>query len=109
MAINVRQEKPGDIGEISKVVELAFGSAAEAQLVSLIRRRDQSLLSLVATEDKKITGHVMVSRLDIEPSQAGAFGAVAPLSVLPSHQGKGIGSLQSVRGLAKYVDAFKEI
>ncbi len=92
MTVEIRREKPEDIDGISRVVAKAFGRNLEAGLVTLIRSREQSLLSLVATENGEIVGHVMVSPIEITPAQQGDFGAVAPLSVLPRDQAKGIGS-----------------
>jgi len=92
MPLEIRKERHDDIEEISQVVGAAFGSEVEASLVSLIRLREQSLLSLVAIQDEQIVGHVLVSPITITPSQEGKFGGLAPLSVDPRCQGKGIGS-----------------
>jgi putative acetyltransferase len=89
----IRHETPGDIDIISQLVEAAFQSSHEAELVSLIRSRKQSLLSLVASLEGEIVGHVMLSPIEIDTTPTGDFAGLAPLSVVPRHQGKGIGGL----------------
>ncbi len=89
----IRREIPSDIDFISQLVEAAFQSSIEAELVSLIRSRQQSLVSLVASLEGEIVGHVMLTPIEIDTMATGNFAGVAPLSVAPQHQGKGIGGL----------------
>ncbi len=92
MSVKIRKERTEDVNAIYRVVEEAFDSKLEAELVSLIRSREQSLLSFVATLGGQVIGHVLVSPITITSSSRGNFGGIAPLSVCPAHQGKGIGS-----------------
>ncbi len=101
---DIRQEAPSDIEGISLVVESAFQRTLEAQLVSLIRSREQSLLSLVAVLDGGIVGHVMLSPIELNPAPKGDFAAIAPLSVLPRHQGNGIGIMLMRSAIAESRD-----
>lgn len=92
----VRPELPEDEAGIRRVHEEAFGRPDEADLVDHLREKDNLLLSLVAVAEGRIIGHVAFSPVVIEPGEGGMepFRAVglAPVGVLPEHQGKGVGS-----------------
>ncbi len=87
----IRTEIAEDQKAIFDVVTSAFGSAAEATLVDLIRSRDEVLLSLVAEIDGAVVGHVCMSPIEMAPTFKGRLGGIAPLSVRPSFQKQGIG------------------
>ncbi len=86
--IDVRNESPPDSKAVYQVVSSAFGQLAEADLVEELRQAGDIVVSLVAEEDGQIVGHVLLSRMDA-PFPALAL---APVSVIPSKQGSGIGS-----------------
>ena len=93
----VRSETPEDASEIRRVNELAFGTPAEANLVEALRDRGKAVLSLVAVEDNRVVGHLLLSPVTIgsgEPVDE-TFSALGlgPMAVLPEHQRRGIGSL----------------
>ena len=95
----VRAEVPLDLDQIHEVHRQAFKGAGEAELVDAIRAGSDFLpeLSLVAvTPDGSVLGHVLLSRIGLEPEPAGSPRtdalALAPLAVLPPHQGRGIGT-----------------
>ena len=89
----IRREIPEDIEAIRHVNEEAFGGKEEADIVDALRKRSATVLSLVATDEGRVIGHILFSPVIIE-SESSSFGAVAlaPMSVLPEYQGKGIGS-----------------
>ncbi len=94
--MEIRQETPGDYGVVREVVHTAFESAEhsdgnEHELVGLLRESGSFVpeLSLVAVEDDIIVGHIMFTEVRIGGS---AELALAPLSVLPAYQKRGIGS-----------------
>ena len=89
----IRSEADEDHRTIFDVVGSAFGDPTEAKLVELIRSRNEAIISLVAEIDGSIVGHVLVSPIEIVPKFNGRLGGVAPLSVLPSFQKQGIGTL----------------
>ncbi len=89
----IRTEGDGDHKVVFEVVRSAFGEDTEAELVDLIRSRDEALVSLVAESDGLIAGHVLISPIEMIPTFKGRLGGVAPLSVLPSLQNQGIGKL----------------
>lgn len=86
--IHIRDESSRDWTDVHRVVCSAFGQAAEAQLIEKLREAGDIVISLVAAENEQIVGHVLLSKMDA-PFPALAL---APLSVLPTKQRKGIGS-----------------
>lgn len=69
------------------VIEAAFGQPAEADLVDALRRDGDVEISLVAVEGEAVVGQVLLSKMTAPVRALG----LAPVSVLPSHQGKGVG------------------
>jgi len=98
----VREERPGDRQQIRKVNEAAFGRSDEADLIDGLRQEGVVLLSLVAELDSQIIGHILFSRMSVETAH-GSVAAVslAPMAVLPDHQGRQVGSQLVRRGLAQ--------
>lgn len=101
MKIEIRHEIPNDFDAVYRVNELAFETSAEARLVERLRALPGTI-SLVALVDERIVGHIMFSRVSIEPESVGinCLG-LAPMSVLPEYQCKGIGSALVERGIAE--------
>ncbi|MBV9507393.1 MAG: N-acetyltransferase [Acidobacteriia bacterium] len=98
----IRYEQPSDGEQIRNVNEAAFGCSDEAELIDRLREEKVILLSLVAEVDGQIVGHILFSRMLIETTQ-GPVPAVslAPMAVLPDHQGHQVGSQLVRRGLAE--------
>jgi putative acetyltransferase len=89
-----REEREADYDDIGKVVSAAFDQANEARLVTNIRMSPYYVpeLSLVADEDGRIVGHVMFSYVQLERTEdIRNVLELAPVAVLPSRQGLGIG------------------
>lgn len=93
--MEIRQETQRDYEAVYKVVAEAFASAeqsdgTEQDLVTALRNSQAFVpqCSLVAVEDERIIGHILFTRVQVGDETALAL---APLSVLPSHQGKGVG------------------
>lgn len=98
-AWTIRSEQPIDLDQIHELHRAAFAGPAEAELVDTIRAGPNFIpeLSLVAvTGDGSVLGHVLVSRIELQPRAEDAERvpvlALAPVAVLPPHQGRGIGS-----------------
>jgi putative acetyltransferase len=91
--VSIRPETPQDVDSIRYVNDQAFGQTEEGAIVDRLRKRNALTISLVATRDDKVVGHIAFSPVVIE-SQCLSFEAVAlaPMAVLPAHQRKGIGS-----------------
>jgi putative acetyltransferase len=98
----VRSEMAEDRAAVRRVNELAFGQPNEADLVDALRAAAPSCISLVATHEGEVVGHILFSPVTIE-SPAGAFLALglAPMAVLPEFQRRGIGSRLMREGLAR--------
>lgn len=92
--ILIRPEAPGDAEAIGALTTEAFADAAhrsgtEADIVAALRADGQLSLSLVAEAGGVVVGHLAVSPVTI-PGAEGWFG-LGPVSVVPGHQGRGIG------------------
>jgi putative acetyltransferase len=92
----VRQESVEDAQSVDRVVAAAFsgdaeGTPPEVGLVRRLRAGDAWLpgLSLVAVADGSVVGHVVLSRVYVGGVPALAL---APLSVEPSWQRRGVGA-----------------
>jgi putative acetyltransferase len=94
----IRLEQPVDIDQIHDLHRVAFAGPSEAELVDTVRSSPWFVpeLSLVAvTDDRSVLGHVLISQIDLQPADGAAqieVLALAPIAVLPQHQGRGIGS-----------------
>lgn len=102
--ITIRTEKAGDIPAVRRVNEIAFGRGTEAALVDALRAAASPHVSLVATENEQVVGHIFFSPVSVE-SRTSAFAAMglAPMAVLPKRQNQGIGSLLVLEGLNECV------
>ncbi|MFF5399655.1 GNAT family N-acetyltransferase [Peribacillus butanolivorans] len=108
MSITIRQELNEDYKITEKVVKSAFANMEfsdkkEHELVSRIRKSDAFIpnLSLVAV-NKEIVGHILLSKIKINnDNQFAESLALAPVSVLPEDQNKGIGRLLILEALKK--------
>ena len=100
MVINIRREEEKDYAESEFVVNSAFekdeySDHREKQLVSKLRLSDAFVpeLSLVAEVEDRIVGHIMHTKLIIKNEDKEEVSlALAPVSVIPEYQRKGIGS-----------------
>jgi len=98
--VEIRPETPPDIDPIRRVNEQAFGQREEAAIVDKLRQRGVLTVSLVATRDNGVVGHIAFSPVEIK-SEGSSFEAIAlgPMAVLPTHQRQGIGSALVRAGL----------
>ena len=88
MLIEIRKERPADIPAIRGLNRRAFDQDQEANIVDALRSNGAALLSLVATNDDRVVGHIMYSPAKI----GGVTGAgLGPMAVLPEHQRQGVG------------------
>jgi putative acetyltransferase len=90
MSIGIREERAEDVAAIRDMVRLTLG-AQEADLVDALRANGATTLSLVATLDGKVVGHILYSPITVGANSViGA--ALGPMCVLPDYQRRGIGS-----------------
>ena len=88
-SFNIREEHPDDFAAICDLNRRAFGQDQEAKIVDALRANGAALLSLVATLEDEVIGHIMYSPAVVGDLTGAALG---PMAVLPEHQRKGIGS-----------------
>lgn len=96
----IRTATPQDYPEIAALVRTAFtdselGYHDEATLVAKIRaeKNFDAALEIVATKNKKIVGHGLLSQVSIATTTGAYAGLVlAPLAILPGYQSQGFGT-----------------
>ena len=108
MSVSIRKEKPIDIEPIHDVTAAAFLYAPhtdhrEQFVVAGLRSSGMLSLSLVAEQSNQIIGHVALSPVSISDGSLEWYG-LGPISVLPSEQGKGVGSQLMRAALAELVN-----
>ena len=104
MNIKLRLEQPADFRRVEEITRIAFsypgrverggiGCPFEHWMVNELRRRDgYTDLSIVATIDGEIVGHIICSKADIRcENEILPVLNIGPISVLPEHQRKGVG------------------
>jgi putative acetyltransferase len=105
-----RQEKPMRIelenakhhGGIDAATRAAFAGDGEAELIERLRADGLVRLSLVAVEGDSVVGHAMFTALHVvvDGRIVDAL-CLAPVSVLPHYQRRGVGSMLIREGLAR--------
>ena len=98
--VTFRPEREGDEAEVRRVVQDAFGSQLEADLVDAFRRSSDWIdgLSFVAERDGRLVGHILFTRSLLDaPRRLLNVLVLSPVSVASAHQGQGVGS-----GLIRY-------
>jgi len=91
--ITIRPERPEDQAAVFAVNQSAFPTPAEARLVDTLRPVARPIVSLVATLDDEVVGHILFAPVTVR-GDAGTWAAMglAPMAVHPNHQNRGIGS-----------------
>ena len=84
MLIEIREERPDDIAAIREVNRRAFGQDQEGNIVDALRTNGAALLSLVATVNGQVAGHIMYSLLTVSENADGV--ALGPMAVVPEYQ-----------------------
>lgn len=95
MQIIIEQEKPSDYQTVENLIERAFKNAPHSDgnehiLVQKLRNSPSFMpeLSLIAKVDNQIVGHILLTKIQIAHHTELAL---APISVLPEFQNRGIG------------------
>jgi putative acetyltransferase len=101
--IEIREERPDAVAAVRDLNRRAFGQDQESNIVDALRANGGALLSLVATLDDRVVGHIMYSPASVGGNVKGA--ALGPMAVLPEYQRKGIGSKLIEAGNRKLKDA----
>ncbi|HBQ61902.1 MAG TPA: GNAT family N-acetyltransferase [Balneolaceae bacterium] len=101
MDITVRQEQKNDRSTVEKVIRKAFepepmSDQKEHLLVKKLRDSPAFIpeLSLLAEVDNTVVGYILLTKIQIKDATTTFDSlALAPVSVLPDHQRKGIGKM----------------
>lgn len=96
--LEIRPERPGDAASIHAVHAASFPTEAEAALVDALRAAGRLTVSLVATVDGVVAGHVAFSPVTAAAETPGL--GLAPVAVVAEHRGRGIASALVRSGLA---------
>ena len=110
--MNIRKSRVSDLKSIAKLHIEAF-SEEENEVVAKLALDlvvdDSRIVSLVATEDDELIGHVVFSPARIVNNKKLSSYILAPLAISPSVQKRGIGGMLVRHGLetlsARHVDA----
>jgi putative acetyltransferase len=86
--IEIREEHPADTAAVREVNDRAFGQDLEGRIVDALRSNGAVVLSLVATLNDRVIGHILYSPVTIGDATGAGLG---PMAVLPEHQREGIG------------------
>lgn len=96
----VIEERPSDIESITRVLLAAFPNDAESRLVTALRAANRLTISLVARGSMgEVIGHIAFSPVIVEGATGGL--GLAPVSVHPDWQGRGVGRALIEEGLAR--------
>lgn len=63
MLVDIREERPGDVAAIRDLNKRAFGQDQEGNIVDALRSNGAALLSLVATLNSRVVGHILYMTL----------------------------------------------
>jgi len=99
--VEIRREQPQDVAAIRNVHDLAFGRPVEGGIVDRLREVCPGCVSFVAVLEGGIAGHVLFSPVVLESDDGRTVigMGLAPLAVLPEHQGRGIVTELAASGL----------
>ncbi|MBD0351662.1 MAG: N-acetyltransferase, partial [Flavisolibacter sp.] len=105
MNVIIRQERKADYSAVYHLNKAAFEQDTEAKLVELLRNSNAFILalSLVATVDDKVVGHILFTKIKIKDEKGNESEslALAPMAVEPALQNRGIGGQLIRHGLAQ--------
>ena len=91
--MNIKLESTDDIEAIEKINLEAFNGHDEGMIVSRLRSSGDLVLSLVASIDGKLVGHIAFSKMTLNnSSDNNSFVGLGPMAVTKDCQRSGIGS-----------------
>ena len=97
----IREALDSDLDTVMHVESAAFGFDKEAHLVRdlLGDPTAKPLISLLAFEGKAAVGHILFTKVTLQPEAPLSLSILAPLAVIPDAQNKGIGGKLIEHGL----------
>ncbi|MEP5763365.1 MAG: N-acetyltransferase [Halieaceae bacterium] len=97
--IVTRPETEADYNIIRRIHIVAFPSSVEAMLVDDLRIQAKPTIGVVAELGGELVGHIMFSPVSLRGQPDLRVVGLAPMSVVPEHQGKGVGAALVASGL----------
>ena len=85
----IRPAQTDDLDGIVALCDLAFGSKDEGEIVRALAGTPDDLLSLVASDDKRLIGHIQFFRIQVDGTPRAV--GLGPMAVHPDVQKTGIG------------------
>ena len=86
----IRYARPADHPAIAEINTAAFGKPDEAALIQRLREAGDVMFEMVSETEGVLVGHILYSRLWADNGQL--YAALAPMSVRPEQQIRGLGS-----------------
>ena len=101
----VRREAPGDFGAVRRLLERAFPTPTEADLVDKLRASEAHVpaICLVALEDDAVIGQITYSNARLDTGHPVLV--LAPMAVVPERQGEGVGGALVRESLKRAADS----
>ena len=99
--MEIRPERTADIAAVRAVNLAAFEGSTEADLVDVLRRQADPIVSLVADEHGRIVGHILFTPVTLLAHPEMKIMGLAPMAVVPAEQRRGIGSALVRAGLER--------
>ena len=90
--MDIRSETENDWSAIYDLNVLAFDTKAEADLVNSLRKCAAPYISLVATIEDEVVGHIMFTPVELTDYSAVFMMGLAPMVVKENFRGMGVGS-----------------
>jgi putative acetyltransferase len=110
LACAIRPERAADADAVRAVTMAAFGRPDEARIVDRLREHARVYIGLVATDGAAVVGHILFTSVTLRcDGTRHTVMALAPMSVLPARQRRGVGSALVRAGLAACRDAGHEV
>lgn len=115
MIVSIRESTSADTPSILDVILRAFGEDEGAEIAELVSAlmidvTATPILSLVAEVEGGIVGQVLFTRVQVEGENGTDRATIlAPLSVLPEHQGRGLGGALIREGLERSRESGRDL
>lgn len=103
--VTIIEAAPEHDGAIADITRAGFQGGDEVDLIQRLQRDGVVLLSLIAFKYDELAGHILFSTLDVavDGRKVKAV-ALAPMSVSPKYQNKGVGAALVIEGLKRLVE-----
>lgn len=103
MKVKIRKETQSDYSDVYNLNKVAFKQDVESKLIELLRKSSAFIpeLSIVAIINNNIVGHILFTNIIVKGEDGNEYNslALAPMSVIPKYQAKGIGGQLIKHGL----------